>query len=302
MQTEVQLDFYLENFYFKAGLAIHYFNDFESLVSTCQQFTIDVVIMATRLKLEREIEFVKLMKLNTSLASIPVILYHPEPSRNDMIAAYQNGADDFIHGEWIEKLVQVRIDRVIDNSRRDLAVNPSTRLPGPTIIDSEIGRQLAEGAQVAICYADLDNFKAYNDYYGYYYGDGVIQLTARVIKDVVYDLCPSAFVGHVAGDDFIFTIAIDQIDDVCENILRTFDSLVPYRYELADRERGTITTVSRRGEVEVFPLLTLSIAVVVNRNGQFKHIGELSKMLADLKKATKNLTGSNYLVERRVKY
>jgi diguanylate cyclase (GGDEF)-like protein len=158
------------------------------------------------------------------------------------------------------------------------------------------------GSDFAVCYADLDNFKAYNDYYGYYFGDKVIRLTARIIKDAVFDICPEGFVGHVAGDDFVMILPPDLIDSVCSGVIKTFDSLIPYRYREEDRERGNITTTNRRGEIEQFSLLTLSIAVVINSNREFEHVGELSKMLADLKTATKRLAGSNYMVERRKKY
>ncbi len=154
----------------------------------------------------------------------------------------------------------------------------------------------------AVCYADLDNFKAFNDYYGYFYGDRVIQLTSRVIKDVVFDLCREGFLGHIAGDDFIFVIPPEEVDNICSQIIRTFDILIPYRYAEVDRERGHIRTTNRRGVEENFPLLTISIAVLINENGKFRHVGEMSRMLADLKTVTKRKSGSNYMIERRQKY
>ena len=157
-------------------------------------------------------------------------------------------------------------------------------------------------SRFAVCYADLDNFKAFNDYYGYNEGDKVIRLTARIIKDIVFDLCRGGFVGHIAGDDFIYVIPENLIEETCTAIIKTFDRLIPFWYDEKDRERGHITTVNRRGDVEDFIVLTLSIAVLINKNGEFKHVGEMSKMLADLKKLTKSKGGSNYLVERRHKY
>jgi GGDEF domain-containing protein len=229
-------------------------------------------------------------------------MYHPNPTTGLMINAYERGVEDFIYGEWSDRLVKVRIRKVIERSRRDLSINPSTRLPGPAIIEREMDRMLEMSAEFAVGYADLDNFKAYNDYYGYFHGDKVIQLTARVVKDVVCDLCDGGFVGHIAGDDFMFMVPIEEIDRVCRAIIETFDTLIPYRYEEEDRERGFITTTSRRGEIENFPLLTISVAVLLNRAGEFQHVGEISKMLADLKKATKSKSGSNYMIERRRKY
>ncbi len=301
-QDGVSLDFHLEQFYHSDQMSLHYFDSFEQLVTICQRFPIDAIVIGGKSDFLREIELVRAIKQNVFLSIIPIILYHPSPEVSVIVAAYENGAEDFIYGEWKDKLVEVRVKRVIERSRRDLAVNPSTHLPGPATIEREVTRQLKMGTEFAVCYADLDNFKAYNDYYGYIEGDNVIRLTATVIKDIVFDLCREGFVGHVAGDDFIMVIPSELIEPVCRWTILTFDALIPYRYEPEDRKQGFITTFNRRGDIERFPILTLSIAVTINTNGKFSHIGEMSKMLADLKKAVKRHEGSNYMVERRKKY
>ncbi|MEW6412305.1 MAG: diguanylate cyclase [Candidatus Zixiibacteriota bacterium] len=281
---------------------LHYFESFEDLVTICQRFPVDIIMMASRGSCVKEVELVRTIKDNVFLRIVPIILFHPEPDESIVVAAYQAGAEDFVYGDWRDKLTQVRIKRVIERSRRDLSINPSTHLPGPAIIEAEIDRQINMEAQFAVCYADLDNFKAYNDYYGYFYGDKVIQLTSRVIKDVVFDLCREGFVGHIAGDDFIFIIPPEEVERICGEIIRTFDILIPFRYDERARQRGFIETTNRRGEPEEFPILTISIAVLINEDRQFGHVGEMSRMLADLKTATKRKDGSNYMVERRKKY
>ena len=301
-QTEVNLDFYLNQFFGECQLTIHYFKSFEHLITVCQRFPIDVIFLASTVGLEKEIEVLRAIKHNVFLSIVPVVVVHPDPPDSDIVAAFENGAEEFIHGQWSDRLVKVRIKRVIERSRRDLAVNPSTQLPGPTIIETEINRQIDLKNKFAVCYADLDNFKAYNDFYGYNEGDKVIRLTARIIKDIVFDLCRGGFVGHIAGDDFIFVIPDNLIEPTCQSVIRTFDTLIPFWYEEKDRKKGLITTVNRRGEVEDFPILSMSIAVLINQNGEFKHVGEMSKMLADLKKLTKTKEGSNFMVERRHKY
>ena len=301
-QTEVNLDFHLKQYFDQCDLTVHYFKSFEHLVVICQRFPVDIIFLASTVGLENEIEVLRAIKQNVFLSIVPVIVVHPQPSDSDIVAAFENGAEEFIHGQWVDRIVKVRIDRVIDRSRRDLAVNPSTKLPGPSIIESEINRQIDLKNRFAVCYADLDNFKAFNDFYGYSEGDKVIRLSARIIKDIVFDLCRGGFVGHIAGDDFIFVIPENLVEPICQAVIRTFDTLIPFWYEDKDRERGHITTVNRRGDVEDFPILTMSIAVLINKSGEFKHVGEMSKMLADLKKLTKTKSGSNFMVERRHKY
>ena len=301
-QSGVNLDFHLEQYFKDQETNFHYFRSFDELVIICQRFPVDIIFLASRSNMNSEIELLRSIKNNVFLSITPVIVVHPEPDDNDIVAVFENGAEEFIYGEWVDRLVEVRIRRVIERSRRDLAVNPSTKLPGPSLIENEVNRQLEQKERFAICYADLDNFKAYNDYYGYSSGDRVIRLTARIIKDAVFDLCRGGFVGHVAGDDFVFVIPDSLVENICSNILQTYDSLIPLSYDEKDRQRGHITTVNRRGEVENFPILTMSIAVLVNKNGEFKHVGEISRMLADLKKITKAKDGSNFMVERRSKY
>lgn len=298
----VNLDFYLNSFFDSEKVNICYFKNFDELITICHRFEIDAIFIDGQNDFIKELKLVRSIKQNVFIYIIPIILYHPNPDTNTMIAAYENGAEEFIHGEWVNHLVEVKIKNVIDRNRRDLSVNPSTRLPGTNLIEKELTRQISMGAEFALCYADLDNFKAYNDYYGYSKGDKVVRLTAKILRDIVFDSCREGFVGHIAGDDYIFIIPPDRVDDICSSFIRVFDLLIPFRYELEDRQRGEINSINRRGEKEVFPILTVSIAVVINENEKFEHVGELSKMLADLKKAVKMKSGSNYMVERRKKY
>ena len=301
-QVGVNLDFHITQFFRGVNVSFLRFESFEELIAICQRYPIDVIFIGGRDDFIKEIEMIRDIKLNVFLCIIPCILYHPDPDTNTVVGAYENGAEEFIYGEWIDRLVEVRIRRVLERSRRDLSVNPSTLLPGPAHIEREVTRQIEIGNEFAVCYSDLDNFKAYNDYYGYFQGDKVIQLTSRIIKDVVFDLCREGFVGHIAGDDFIHIVPAELVDRSCTEIINAFDALIPYKYEQEDRERGTINTNNRRGELETYPLLTISIAVIINANRKFSHVGEMSKMLADLKTITKMKPGSNYMIERRSKY
>ena len=296
------LEFQLEQLFRKENITYHYFQTFDDLVTICQRFQIAAVMLGTDGKSYEEIDLARSVKANSFLSMIPVILFHRDPPANLVVAAYESGVDDFIHGDWMDKLMEVRIKRVIERSHRDISINPSTHLPGPATIEKEIQRQIEMGSEFAVCYADLDNFKAYNDHYGYMYGDKVIKLTGRIIRDVVFESCREGFVGHIAGDDFIFVVPRDLMEQTCSWVIKTFDSIIPVKYAPEDLMRGFIYTTNRRGQLEKFPLLSISIAVVINENQQFTHMAEMSKMLADLKKATKQLDGSNYMVERRVKY
>ena len=283
-------------------VVIHKFDTPDQLYEHNQRSYIDLVLLASGPDKSWITDMIRRIKSQSILEYIPVMVFAPGASRELLISILKEGGDEVSVDEWDRDVVSARIEMLINRSRRDLGVNPSSRLPGPTVIEYEIDRRLKAGRKFAVCYADLDNFKAYNDYYGYMYGDKMIKITSHIIRNIVHDLTPQGFVGHIGGDDFVFIIPPNMVKQVCTNVIATFDRMVPYRYEEADRERGWIEVPNRKGEMERYEIVTISIAVLKNQKRMFNHPGEMSHMMADLKKYTKTLPGSNYVIERRRKY
>jgi GGDEF domain-containing protein len=179
-------------------------------------------------------------------------------------------------------------------------VHPSTRLPGTVEIENEIARRLGETASFAVCYADLDHFKEFNDRYSYYDGDRVIRILAKILHDVVKGVCgEDGFIGHIGGDDFIFVIPVAAIADVCGEIVAIFDSLVPFQYSEQDRRAGYYFGKDRRGQLHRVPLMTVSIGVVTNERRHFTHAAQVSELATEMKSYAKTLTGSVYTIDRR---
>jgi GGDEF domain-containing protein len=248
-------------------------------------------------------DMVRRIKSQPQLQFIPLMVYAPGADKNLVINCLNDGADDITIDEWDDELMPAKAHMQVSRTQRDLGVNPSSRLPGANAIEADIDKRIQNNVQFAVCYADLDNFKAYNDYYGYVYGDTTIRITSHIIRTVVQDLAPDdGFVGHIGGDDFVFIVPPDKVEHICGTVISTFDRMAPFRYDEVDRERGWIEVPNRKGEMEQFPIFTISIAVIINQKRMFKHPGEMSHMMADLKKYTKTLPGSNYMIERRKKY
>ncbi len=281
---------------------IHPFNNFDELYTICQRTMLEMIVVAGNSESDCMMELLPYIKRDSTLQFIPVVFFHPCPEKKLIIEAYKSGVDDVITNFWDYELVTAKMQMLISRSIRDLSVNPTTKLPGPAAIEQEANLRLTSGENIAVCYADLDNFKAYNDYYGYVHGDKIILMTSHIIKTTVHDLVYNGFVGHIGGDDFIFIIPMEKVDIVCKNIISTFDRMIFIKYKPEDRERGWIQVPDRRGVMEQFPIMTISIAVIPNQRKAFKHIAEMSHMMADLKKFTKTKPGSNYMVERRKKY
>ena len=286
-----------------ADVVIHNFDTPDELLAQFQRSYIDILILAAINDQSWVSDMVRRIKTHALLQFTPIMIYAPGAGRELVVNCLYEGADDITMEDWDDKVMRAKAMMLVSRTQRDLGVNPSSRLPGANAIEFEIDKRIHNAEKFAVCYADLDNFKAYNDYYGYVYGDKTIRITSHIIRTVVQDLAPgNGFVGHIGGDDFVFIVPPEKVEHICETIISTFDRMAPFRYDEADRDRGWIDVPNRKGEMEKFPIFTISIAVIINQKRMFKHPGEMSHMMADLKKYTKTLPGSNYMIERRRKY
>ena len=196
--------------------------------------------------------------------------------------------------------LRARIALALHRTGLTLDANPLTRLPGNTSIINMVRRLLANGTDFALAYVDMDNFKPYNDKYGFSRGDEVLLMTARLIVNTVSALQRSpSFVGHIGGDDFVFILPIEDMEDACKQVVNDFDAIVPSFYDLEDKTRGYIVSHDRRGEELTFPILSISIAVVLNTNSRYSHYAALSTTAGQLKKAAKAIPGSGYVFDKR---
>ena len=210
------------------------------------------------------------------------------------------GADEVITPLFEPAEQTGRLDGLVTRTARDVAVNPSTRLPGPPEIDREIRLRMENAELFAVCYADLDHFKEYNDRYSYHDGDRVIYLVSRILRDVVKGMLGRrGFVGHIGGDDFIFLVPVEAITDVCTEVLEVFDTLVPFQYNEQDRRAGYYFGKDRRGQLHRVPLMTLSIGVVTNQRRRFAHPAQVSELATEMKSYAKTQPGSVFVIDRR---
>jgi GGDEF domain-containing protein len=208
--------------------------------------------------------------------------------------------DDYIISpfEWddLALRIEIRTARAV----KVLDINPLTRLPGNIAIIEEIQRRIDSGSAFAFAYADIDNFKPFNDRYGFSRGDEVIRMTARLITNIIKPASPSErFIGHIGGDDFIFIQSVDTVERTCSELIGSFDEIIPSFYDPSDREGGFIESTTRGGSVRTFPMVTLSIGVAHNMHRQFTHYGQISEIAAEMKKYAKTFKGSCYKIDRR---
>ncbi len=178
--------------------------------------------------------------------------------------------------------------------------NPLTRLPGGSAIENALIKRLESDKDLVFCMLDLDNFKAYNDRYGYARGNEVIRTTARIIQSVVEEQgSKEDFVGHIGGDDFAIITNSMNHEKICKTVIKRFDEIIMGFYNEADRTRGQIVAKTRQGQVIFFPIISISIAVVTNnKEKQLNHI-EIGEIAAELKEYAKSKPGSIFVTNRR---
>ncbi len=206
----------------------------------------------------------------------------------DAIAVGTN--NKFIGSVSIKDLLLVSVKIQVS---RATEANPLTGLPGNNTIHEKILETISKSTPWSIIYIDLDNFKAYNDAYGFANGDMMIKAVADTLSDCTDG---NDFIGHVGGDDFVIITETHNIEDMCKKICDNFTNSIQHLYSREDWERGYIVSCNRSGFVENFPIATLSIASVTNRNGNNTDVNELSAAIAVAKKKSKNIKGNSIVI------
>jgi GGDEF domain-containing protein len=203
--------------------------------------------------------------------------------------------------DGLDREIQEMMLKIKDSQMRYLDASPLTRLPGNLAIEQVLRGKMEREEKFALCYIDLDDFKAFNDKYGYAKGSDLIKMTGEVIyraKDKHAD--KQDFVGHIGGDDFVLITSPGQVEQVCQTIISDFDWLIPGFYQAEDRSNGYIEGTDRFGVRRRFPIMSISIAVVSDVRRSFTSPLEIARVATEIKDYVKSLPGSNYLVDRRV--
>lgn len=240
------------------------------------------------------------VKKDILLSHLPIIMLTGRGDVDDKVGGIDAGADDYLVKPFEPKELLARIRMILRRTERDLEANPLTRLPGNVSILNELSRRLEKKGLFAVCYIDLDKFKAYNDKYGFEHGDEVIRETARILIQVTQKFGnPDDFIGHIGGDDFVVVTLPETVDNICQVIIDDFEKTVPSFYNETDRKNSYIIGHDRKGKEQKIPLLSVSIGVVTNEARKIEHVAQIGEIGAELKSYAKNLERSNYVKDQR---
>ncbi len=242
------------------------------------------------------------LRASRSTYLIPVIMLTASALHDHRLEALRTGVDDYLSKPFDPEELEVRIQSLIRRIRLSRASNPLTGLPGNLAIEHELNQRLARGETLACAYLDIDNFKAFNDYYGFEKGDECIRLVSEVLIEAVEAKGePANFLGHIGGDDFILVTEVDRVEPILDYVGDTFDERVRKLYHPKDRERGWIEILNRQKESTRYPITCLSMGGSTNKHRELSSALEVSEIATELKKAAKSRsTGkSSYIIDRR---
>lgn len=262
----------------------------------------DLVLLDLMMPEMDGIEVCVQLRASRSTYLIPVIMLTASALHDHRLEALRTGVDDYLSKPFDPEELEVRIQSLIRRIRLSRASNPLTGLPGNLAIEHELNQRLARGERLACAYIDIDNFKAFNDYYGFEKGDECIRLVAEVLIEAVEAKgCPADFLGHIGGDDFIMITDIEKVEPALAMVAELFDERVRELYTPEDRERGWIEILNRQKESTRYPLTSLSMGVSTNERRELSNALEVSEIATELKKAAKTRSPgkSNYIIDRR---
>ncbi|MBN2184787.1 MAG: response regulator [Candidatus Krumholzibacteriota bacterium] len=247
-------------------------------------------------------EVCRKLRSNFQTAQIPIIMLTAKSDLSDKIKGLSDGANDYLIKPYSNEELILRVRNVLEWSQKQKNANPLTGFAGNKAIEKELQRRIEAGESFAFLYIDIDNFKAYNDYYGYHKGDEAIVFAADTISEAVESLGgPDDFVGHIGGDDFIVLTSVGRAEFVSRHVIDEFDKGSLFLMDEEDIRRGYLEIRNRLGEIKRVPLMSLTVAIVINENQRLRHFAQVSDIASELKKFGKGMTGSVVVRERRRK-
>lgn len=283
-----------------AGYEVVVANDGKEGLKLVRQEKPDLVILDVIMPGLDGFEVCKILREDESNNLMPILMLTAQDNEDDKLTGLELGVDDYIVKPFNHRELTSRVKNTLKRIDRNRWANPLTGLQGNIEIHAEINKRIAKEEMFAVLYMDLDNFKAYNDVYGFANGDRAIKLTADIITSNVHMTKNSDdFIGHIGGDDFVVITTPKNVDEICQGVIQDFDEKIQDLYLEEDRQKGHITTVNRLGQAMEFPIITISIAVVTNESRTLYSPVQIAEIAAQVKKRAKNITGSVYVRDKR---
>lgn len=260
----------------------------------------DLIIIDEDKLTKNIIEICNLIRSYNDNTITPIIVISSNWDKNHRVDILKNSVEYFIKSPIDEQYMYYTVKNLVRLMQTNRRVSPLTGLPGNVQIQIELKKRLLRKKHFAVLYLDLDNFKEYNDIYGFLAGDEVIKYTAKTIQKVIHQYnLEETFVGHIGGDDFVAIVSETDYEKLSQNIIASFEEGIKKYFSQEDIERGFLEVANRKGIIEQFPLTALSIGVVIVKPGEYNNILEIGEVGAQVKHLAKTQIGSAYAINRR---
>jgi diguanylate cyclase (GGDEF)-like protein len=260
----------------------------------------DVLVLDVQLPDGTGYDLCRRMRQSHALRNKPILMLTAQAATENELEGLKSGADDYLTKPVDPARLIARVAAAIQRNARELESNPLTRLPGNTAILRELEGLLQAKENFAVIYGDLNNFKSFNDRYGFLRGDGVIRLAADCFVSAVQAAGGKpSFTGHIGGDDFIAVVPLHAAEDVCAAIIARFDKEAPALYDEQDRVNGYIAGKTRQGQDVRYPVVGIALVIVRSSDRPFAHSGEISTLATELKTLAKSFGKSVFVIDRR---
>ncbi len=261
----------------------------------------DVIVVDVHSASKAHLEICRMLKDDFVTAFIPVITLINKRQLRTQLLNLKQGVDDYLIKPPDPLDLRVRVEMAARRSQYSFYASPLTGLPGGRIIEEAVVERLKKDVSFSFCYLDIDNFKSFNDVYGYHKGDRAIMQTAYVLYTTIKKFGNSEdFIGHIGGDDFMFITSPERYKEVCHNLILAFDRVMPFHYNADDRKQGFIYAKDRTHKMSKINIMSISLAVV-NRysHSDINKMVQINERLAEIKRYLKDLAGSKFMEDRR---
>jgi diguanylate cyclase (GGDEF)-like protein len=267
------------------GFDVRVEHDGEAAEAAIEESTPDIVLLDVMMPRVDGVELCRRLRSNPATANLPVIMLTAKSLSADKVLGLTAGADDYIIKPFDPMELVARVKTTLRRASEMRSLSPLTGLPGNLRIEQEIAHRMERDKAVAVAYADLDNFKSYNDRYGFLRGDEVISLFAQVLRQAAQDAAgPDGFVGHIGGDDFVALFPPEAAETFAGRVIASAGSI-----ELEDRQ----------GQLRRFPIVSVSLGIASSGQRAFANHRELVATATELKHVAKRQPGSSYALDRR---
>lgn len=245
-------------------------------------------------------EVCRKMREDFTLNQIPVIMLTAKGEQNDKISGLEQGANDYLVKPYSNEELLLRVRNVLEWNIRQKEANPLTGLPGNTAIERELSSRVGQKEPYAFLYIDIDNFKGFNDYYGYQKGDEIISFLAGILRKTIEKIGSKGdFVGHIGGDDFVMITQSARAEIMAKYVIDEFDKGAVMLLNEEDVKRGYLEIRDRQGEIRRVPVMSLTMALVASTDNHIEHFAEINDIASSLKEYGKRIKGSVVVKERR---